>query len=313
MSDLAGIIIMLVTPLDEKRKQDEGSLRNMIRYYLDARIDGFTALGEVSERDRLMPKEKEDNLRIVMDEVDGKVPVIVGTSQEGTELAVDAAVKAEEAGAAAVMVAPPKNIKLRDDAIFEHYAAISDAIKIPIVVQDEPESNHPYLSPALIARISSEIARARYLKLEDPPTPTKITKVKRLVGDKMKIFGAFYGRASLWELERGAIGIMTSSATPEYLVGMWEAMKKGEKERASEIFFSTDPLINFYGDMSVAVRKEILAYRHVIGSGKMKMPAGELGDSERRELQELMVWTENRLRMLSLPPLYFERKKERTA
>jgi 4-hydroxy-tetrahydrodipicolinate synthase len=307
-ANLAGIFIMLLTPLNDKRMQDEKNLRDMIRYYLDSRIHGFTALGEVSERDRLTAKEKEDNLRIVMEEARGKVPIVVGTSQEGTQLAIEASVRAEEAGASAVMVAPPKNIKLRDDAIFQHYAAINDAIRIPIVVQDEPESNHPYLSPTLIGRISTEIARARYLKLEDPPTPTKISTVKQLVGDKMKIFGAFYGRASLWEVERGATGIMTSSATPEYLVGMWEALKNGEKEKAAEIFFSTSALINFYSDMSVAVRKETLAHRGVIRFGKMKMPAGELGDIERRELSELITWTENKLRTMGLSPHYFGRQ-----
>jgi 4-hydroxy-tetrahydrodipicolinate synthase len=301
-ADLAGIFIMLLTPLNEKRMQDEDNLRDLIKYYLDARIHGFTALGEVSERDRLTAKEKDDNIRVVMEEVKGKVPVVIGTSQEGTQLAVDASVRAEEAGASAVMVAPPKNAKLRDDAIFQHYAAISDAIGIPIVVQDEPETNHPYLSPVLIARISAEIAHARYLKLEDPPTPSKITKVRQLVGDKMRIFGAFYGRASLWELERGATGIMTSSATPEYLVGVWEALKNGEKEKASEIFFNTLPLINFYAEMSVAVRKEILTQRGIIRSGMMKMPAGELGEAERRELKEILTWTEDRLLAIGIPP-----------
>jgi 4-hydroxy-tetrahydrodipicolinate synthase len=147
-----GVIIVLVTPLKNDRSQDTASLRKLVSYYLQAGVNGFTALGEVSESPRLSETERSENLKEVMEQVNGRVPVVVGTSRESTQLAVEAAIWAEEQGASALMIAPPKNLKLRDNAILAHYSAISDAVSIPIVVQDEPESDHPYMSEDLLTK-----------------------------------------------------------------------------------------------------------------------------------------------------------------
>lgn len=294
-SSLMGPYEVLVTPLDEKREQDIRSLLRLVDYCLSAGVQGFTVLGESAEADRLSERERARNVEAVVEHLDGRVPIVFGASREGTQLAVQASVWAEERGADAVMVAPPRNTKLRDAAILDHYAAIGDAITIPIVVQDIPESNHPYMSPTLIAKINSEVRNAKYLKLEDPPTPIKLTKVKELVKDRMKIFGALAARGFLWELDRGAVGIMTASPTPEYLVGIWNAYRGGNRHRASEIFFYSLPLVYAYGEVGISVRKEILRRRGIIKTSKLKTPSAELDDIARTEIDELLLWTEKKI------------------
>ncbi len=205
---------------------------------------------------------------------------------------MEAARQAEKLGAAAVMIAPPKNLRMRDEAIFNHFAAISDSINIPIVVQDEPESDHPSMSVQLIARLANETKHSQYVKLEDPPTPMKIQKLKQLIGDKMRIFGASHGRAYFWELERGAIGIMTASPTPEYLVAIWKAFKSGNFEMAKKLFYYSLPVSHYYGEMALAVKKEVLVNRGVIKTATLKQPAGYLGEPDRRDLIELLKWME---------------------
>ncbi|MHB8566966.1 MAG: dihydrodipicolinate synthase family protein [Nitrososphaerales archaeon] len=290
--DLAGAFVVLITPFDSNQVQDHESLRKLVRYNLKAGVDGFTALGEVSESPKMSDREREENLATIFDEVKGKVPVIVGASRESTDLALDAAKFAEKMGAAAVMIAPPKSLKLREDAIFNHFAAISDSINIPIVIQDEPESDHPYMSVQLLARLGDKIKHSRYVKLEDPPTPIKISKLTQLVGNTMRIFGASHGRSYLWELDRGAVGIMTASPTPEYLVAIWKAFKNGNRDIAKKIFFYNLPISHYYGEMALAVKKEVLVHRGVIKTATMKQPAGDIGDSGRRDLIELLKWTE---------------------
>lgn len=290
--EFKGAYVVLVTPLDEKRNQDEVSLRRLIRYNLKAGVEGFTALGEVSESSKLSEKERSENLQIVFDEVKDRVPVIAGASREATHLVIEAAKAYKELGAEGLMIAPPKNLKLKDDAIFNHYAAISDAVDVPIIVQDEPESDHPYMSVQLLARLANEVKNARYVKLEDSPTPTKVAKLKELAGEKIKIFGASHGRAYLWELERGAVGVMTASPTPEYLVEVYRSFNRGERERAKQIFYYNLPLTHYYGEMALAVKKAILVHRKVIETAKLKQPAGELGERETRDLIELLKWTE---------------------
>lgn len=304
--ELKGAYVVLVTPLTEKREQDTESLRRLIQYNLKAGVDGFTALGEVSESPKLSEEERRKNLSVVFEEVNSKVPVIVGASREATHLAIEAAKEYEDLGATALMIAPPKNLKLRDEAIFNHYAAISDSVNVPIVVQDEPESNHPYMSIQLLERLAKEVKNTGYVKLEDAPTPTKIAKLKQLVGDKMKIFGASHGRAYLWEIDRGIVGITTASPTPEYLVEIWKAYQRNDREKAKQIFFYNLPLTHYYGEMALAVKKVILLHRKVILTARLKQPASELGESETKDLLELLRWTEEGVRRSTgVEPLSF--------
>lgn len=293
---LGGAFLVLVTPLDEDNKQDNESLSKLVGYYLKAGVSGFTILGESSEIDKLSQKEKEDNLAIVKERVRGKVPLVFGTSQEGTQKAVEESVWAEQQGADGLMIAPPKNIKLRDDAIFNYYAEINDKINIPIIVQDYPQTNHPYMSPNLISRINSELSQAQYLKLEDPPTPIKLTKVKELVGENMKIFSALGAKSYLWDLDRGAIGVMTASPTPEYLVGIWNAHQDNDREKALEIFWRYLPLIHFYEEgYGISVRKHVLQMRGIIKTANMKIPGPELDNKGKKELAELLKWVETEI------------------
>ena len=306
-TELRGFFPVLLTPLHQNRKQDLESLRQLVSYYERAGVHGFVALGEVSESAKLTESERRQNLSTVMEMVRRRLPVVVGGSRESTELAVEAARWAESEGASAVMLAPPKNVQLRDRAIFEHYETVADSIKLPIVVQDEPEGGHPYMSPELLAKINLEIGRAEYIKLEDAPTPDKVGKVSELSEGRAKVFGASHGKGYLWEMERGAVGIMTASPTPEYFVAIWNALQRGKRELAAEVFFYNLPLIHFYSEMAIAVKKEVLVQRGVIKTSKVKQPVRELGEREQRELSELLRWVEaNVERVASITPLHWK-------
>jgi 4-hydroxy-tetrahydrodipicolinate synthase len=292
---LEGLFVVLMTPLNDAGSQDEKSLGRMLDYYVDAHVRGFTVLAESSERDRLSDSEKEANLRIVFDKLQGKFPIVVGTGRESTRLTIEESQRAESRGAAALMISPPRNPKLRDQAIFDFYAAVGDSVGVPLVIQDFPQNDRPYMSPELIARVHREVKNAQYLKLEDAPTPIKLEKVKGLVGDKLKIFGALYGRDAFWELDQGAVGIMTATATPEYLVSMLDEFRRGNRSRALDIYLYSLPLTYFLADVGIAVRKEILVRRGVIQTAKMKQPASELTTSARRQLAETLGWVERRM------------------
>lgn len=307
-AQLLGPYTVLMTPLDEMRRQDEKSLERLVDYYLNGGIKGFVVLGESAERDRLTVEERESNLSIVFRAVNKRVPIVIGAGQEGTESTVEASVRAESMGASAVMVPPPRNTKLRDEAIFNFFATVGDSIKIPILVQDLPQTDRPYMSPELIAKINREVKNAEYLKLEDPPTPQKLTKIKTLVGDKMKIFGALLGRNSFYELDRGAVGIMTATPTPEYLVRMFDAYVSGKRTEALNVFLYTLPLVYYGSEFGLGVRKSILVQRGVISTSKMKQPAYELNALDQKELAECLAWVESKLeKEFGLKPFRLDR------
>jgi 4-hydroxy-tetrahydrodipicolinate synthase len=310
---LAGTFIVAVTPLDDKRNQDQGSYRSLIEYCYRAGVTGLTILGESAERDQLSKEERQRILSATFEAMGGKLSIVVGTGSESLQLTIQSSISAQDLGASAVMIPPPRRLKVgpefpNEDAIFDYFSSVGDAIRIPMIVQDFPQADRPKMSPILIGRLNREISSAKYLKLEDPPTPMKLMKVREITGDRLRIFSAFYGRDSFWDLKRGAVGIMTSSPTPEYLVAMYNAYVAGDLDKAFDIYLNTLPLVHYCSELGLAVRKEILVKRGVIQTSKMKLPEKELADSQKEDLSDVLAWVEKKvLSSTGVSPLNFLR------
>ena len=259
----------------------------------------------------LSEEERQRILTMTFELMGGKLPIVVGTGNESLQLTIQSSISAQGLGASAVMIPPPRHLKTRpggpnENAIFDYFSSVGDAIEIPIVVQDFPQTDRPKMSPTLIGRLSREISNARYLKLEDPPTPLKLSRIREIAGDRLKIFSALYGRDSFWDLVHGAVGIMTSSPTPEYLVAMYNAYVAGDRKKAFDIYLNTLPLVYYCSEFGLAVRKEILVKRGVIRTSNMKLPEKELADSQKKELADVLDWVEKTVLSSSdVAPLYF--------
>jgi 4-hydroxy-tetrahydrodipicolinate synthase len=81
------------------------------------------------------------------------------------------------------MISPPRLQKLNSDAVVGHFSAVAEAVDIPIVVQDFPPVSGFNMEPLLLARIARVVPSARTIKLEDPPTPFKTTKILVAAGE----------------------------------------------------------------------------------------------------------------------------------
>ena len=281
--------MILATPFDARHRTDLGSLRTLVEFELKAGVHGITILGIFGEVMRLSENEKRDITKVVLNQVNGRVPVICGTGATGTDLAITYSKEAEDLGVDSVMVAPPRLAKPNDDAIFNYYNEIAKEVDVSIVIQDEPATYGVHMSPGLIARLSN-IEGVEYVKLEDPPTPLKITKIRDLVGEKLGIFGGLGGLYAFEELSRGACGVMTGFAYPEVFVKVYEDLSNGRRESARELFYRVLPLIRYEAQpfVSLAIRKEILRRRGAIKTAVLREPATELDPQSLKELDELI-------------------------
>ena len=287
---MKGISVILATPFDAQRKVDFDSLRKLVEFEIKAGVHGITMLGILGEVMRLSEPEKREITKTVVEQVKGRIPVVSGTGATGTELAIMYSKEAEDLGVDSIMVAPPRLAKPNEDAIFNYYNDIANAVDIPIVVQDEPITYGFHFSPEFLARLS-QIKGVEYAKIEDAPSPNKITRIRKLAGDKMKIFGGLGGLYAFEELSRGACGVMTGFAYPEVLVKVYEDMSQGKKESARELFYRALPLIKFEAQplLSLAIRKEILRRRGAITTAVVREPAAKLDPESASELDELMA------------------------
>ena len=159
MTAFEGVYSVLPTPFTPGDEIDHTSLRRVIDLALSAGVDGVTALGVTSEAARLSDRERDEVLATVLSHVAGRVPVVAGTTAEGTTLCLERSRAARDAGAAAVMVSPPRMPKINSDAVRRHFAALAAAVDLPIVVQDYPPVSGYAMEAALLVQIAREIPR----------------------------------------------------------------------------------------------------------------------------------------------------------
>src|SRR5918998_5247342 len=120
---LHGVCTIALTPFGDEGNLDEESIDLLSGFYVDAGVHGITILGIMGEAHKLSDAERQAVTQRYASAVRGRVPVIVGCSAVATKVAADRASEAEEAGASAVMLAPPNNQRSLD-LVFEHYRRV---------------------------------------------------------------------------------------------------------------------------------------------------------------------------------------------
>lgn len=292
--ELEGVYSVLPTPFLANGDLDETSLRRVLDLFIGAGVNGVTALGVTGEVARMDDAERRRVLEVVVEHVNGRIGVVAGTTAEGTRTCIGYSRQALAIGATAVMVSPPRMPKLNSEAVVRHYAALADAVDIRIVVQDYPPISGFAMEPWLLARIAREIPRARTIKLEDPPTPFKTSRILAETGDvPVRIFGGLGGVFLLEELMAGATGAMTGFAYPEILVRIVSLYRAGKVDEAAEVFYRAVPLMRFefQEGIGMAIRKEVLHRRGALASPATRPPAAALDATTRAALDRVIAFT----------------------
>jgi 4-hydroxy-tetrahydrodipicolinate synthase len=171
-----GVFPVAPTIFDERGELDLDGQRRAIDFMIDAGSNGLCILANFSEQFVLTDAEREQVMDAVLTHVAGRVPVIVTTTHFSSMICAARSRQAQAAGAAMVMVMPPYHgatFRVSEKAIVEFYRAVSDAIDIPIMVQDAPVAGTP-LSVDLLARMARDIPQLAYFKIEVPMAAAKL-------------------------------------------------------------------------------------------------------------------------------------------
>jgi 4-hydroxy-tetrahydrodipicolinate synthase len=291
---LEGVYSVLPTPFTPAGDLDDDSLRRVLDLFISAGVNGVTALGVTGEVARLTDDERRRVLDVVVRHVDGRIGIVAGTTAEGTRTCIGYSAEARAAGATAVMVSPPRMPKLNSDAVVRHYEALAAAVDIEIVVQDYPPISGFAMEPWLLARIAAGIPRARTIKLEDPPTPFKTSRILQACGQTpVRIFGGLGGVFLLEELMAGATGAMTGFAFPEILVQIVSLYRSGNVDEAAAVFYRAVPLMRFefQEGIGMAIRKEVLHRRGALASPATRAPGAALDATTRDALDRVLAYS----------------------
>jgi 4-hydroxy-tetrahydrodipicolinate synthase len=191
------------------------------------------------------------------------------------------------------MISPPRMAKINSDAVMRHFVDVASAVDLPIIVQDYPPISGYAMEASLVARIARDVPAARTIKLEDPPTPFKTSRIlEQTRGVAVAIFGGLGGVFLLEELAAGAAGAMTGFAFPAILVKVVTLFQAGRLEEAANTFYANVPLMRFefQEGIGMAIRKDVLRRRGAIAHAGIRPPGGTLDETTQEALERVMRW-----------------------
>ena len=291
ITPLTGILPVAPTPFHVGGQVDEEGMRRVLDCIIDQGVDAVCILANYSEQFVLSDEERALLMRLCLEHVTGRVPVIVTISHFHTGIVVERAKAAQAMGAAMVMMMPPYHgvgLVPPEAGIYEHFQAVSDAIDIPIMVQDAPLSGCQ-LSVPLLARMAMELEQVRYFKMEMPFAADKLAALITAAGETIE--GPFDGEEAvtlLADLDAGCTGTMTSGLQCEHIGQIVRSYLGGDKDAALAKWTECLPLINHENrQCGLRACKTVMQAGGVIRSDHVRHPLAPMSERTKKRLLQL--------------------------
>ncbi|OAD15446.1 dihydrodipicolinate synthase family protein [Achromobacter insolitus] len=243
-----GIFPVVPTTFTESGELDLPSQKRAVDFMIDSGVDGLCILANFSEQFVLSDDEREILTRTILEHVAGRVPVIVTTTHFSTQVCAVRSRRAQEQGAAMLMIMPPYHgatIRVSEEQVAGFFQRVSDAVDIPIMIQDAPVAGTP-LSAAALARMAREIEHVAYFKIETAGAASKLRDLIALGGAAVE--GPWDGEEAITllpDLDAGATGSMTGGGFADGLRPIIEAHRAGKRDEAYRLYERWLPLINY--------------------------------------------------------------------
>jgi len=282
-----GIIAYPITPFDKEEKVDIRLYKTLLERLIVSGSHAVAPLGSTGVMPYLTDEEKEAITEATLQQVNGRVPVLVGVSNLTTDKTIYHAKFAEKAGADAVMIIPMSYWKLTDDEIVQHYDAVAKQISVPIMAYNNPATGGVDMTPALLKRLL-EIPNVTMIK-ESSGDVQRMHYLKRELGDDI----AFYNGSNplaLAAFSAGATGWCTAAPNliPELNIALYDAIQKNDLQEAQKAFYKQLNLLKFI--VNKGLPRAIKAGLEIQGieSGFLRSPLKPLNENEIEEFKLIL-------------------------
>lgn len=278
VAGLKGILPVLPTPFLADGGIDEAGMKRLVVFALDKGVDGVVFPGFASEVEALNAAERATLLKIVVDAVAGRVPVVAGASAADWREVVEHGRTASALGIRHLMVQPPKSVGTDAAALIEFLGRIVEALpEVEIILQNAPAPRGSDLSPQAIVEIVRALPQVTYVKEETLPAGPAISHIIAHAPSTLKgVIGGGGARYILDEYARGATAAMPALEIAEEHVAIDRALVAGRREEARRIYVRTLPLLVLQAVYRMRLTKYVLARRGVIEGVGVRAPTPEL-------------------------------------
>ena len=286
-----GVFPVAPTVFDAAGALDLEGQKRAIDCMIDAGSHGICILANFSEQFVLTDDERDRVMVTVLEHVAGRVPVIVTTTHFSTAVCAERSRRAQDLGAAMVMIMPPYHgatFRVPEASIYDFYRGVSDAISIPIMVQDAPVAGTP-LSVPFLARMAKEIGNLAYFKIEVPQAAAKLRALIEAGGEAIE--GPWDGEEAITlmaDLDAGATGAMTGGAYADGIRQITDPYFAGGREAAMDAYQRWLPLINYENrQCGLAACKALMQEGGVIAHETVRAPLPAMHPATRAGLIEI--------------------------
>ncbi|MGO4318358.1 dihydrodipicolinate synthase family protein [Agrobacterium sp. MCAB5] len=278
VAGLKGILPVLPTPFLADGGIDEAGMKRLVVFALDKGVDGVVFPGFASEVETLNAAERAALLKIVVDVVAGRVPVVAGASAADWRDVVEHGRAASALGIRHLMVQVPKSVGTDAPALIEFLGRIVEALpEVEIILQNAPAPRGSDLSPQAIVEIVRALPQVTYVKEETLPAGPAISHIVAHAPSTLKgVIGGGGARYILDEYARGATAAMPALEIAEEHVAIDRALVAGRQEEARRIYVRTLPLLVLQAVYRMRLTKYVLARRGVIEGVGVRAPTPEL-------------------------------------
>ncbi|MGH7995250.1 MAG: 4-hydroxy-tetrahydrodipicolinate synthase [Opitutaceae bacterium] len=286
---LTGTITALVTPFSRGEVAFD-DLRRHVERQIKEGVDGISPVGTTGESPTLTHAEHIEVIRVVVETVRGRVPVIAGTGSNSTQEAVDLTRRAHDAGADAMLVVAPYYNKPGPEGLFRHFAAVADATDRPIVLYSIPGRCGIEIGVPVVERLRARHPNVRWIK-ESGGSVERVDLLKHALGSDLTVLSGD-DSLTLPFMAVGAEGVISvaSNYAAKPVSRLVRAALANDFAAASRLHRKLFPFFKaIFVEPNPVPIKAVLALKGLISSPEVRAPLSELTASNRELLKRALA------------------------
>ncbi len=290
MTKLEGVFPVLVTPMINEKEIDWDGFKNNIEHFISKKVAGIAITGSTGEFVSLTKEERFKLVESAVEQVNGRVTLVVGSAAETTADAIEFTQQAEKAGADAALLINSYYAHPKENEIYEHFKAVAESVKFPIMIYNNPFTSGVDISAETLLNVARDVDNITHIK-ESSGDIGKARDIARKGEGFIKVFCGSEDLA-LESLFVGATGWISVSGNivPELTAELYSSYQEGNLDRAWEIYDSILPLCEFLEGSGkyVQIVKRTMELQGLAG-GPCRRPRLGLSDEEESTLKELLT------------------------
>jgi len=277
----------MATPLKKDGSLDSATTRILVDFLIDRGIDGLLPLGTSGEFALLSDSERREITNVVVDQANGRVPVVVGVSDSSIEKILQYSRYAKDAGADAIIAVPPYYFTTTNEGLYQFYKKLSEDTGMPLMIYNIPEWTHCLVPPDIVKRLADEklVVGMKYTEYNF----LTLLRFHQEIKGKIAIFTGSDALAYS-NLEFGGSGavIGISNVAPRESAKIFDEFKSGNLRKAKELQMKLLPVIEAIGIGKFPAGLKEAMKLVGIPVGEVKPPLLPLTGIEKKLVRNLM-------------------------